>query len=76
MVLPNECKDHCVYRVVGGTEDMYYCFGVGNFTAKCLERGHEECSFGPIAPAMTSKNKWYDDAIVSSSKELKSTLLG
>ena len=57
MLLPDDCKDHCVYKVVGETEDKLYCFEVGDLTTKCLEAGeHGECSSGPIAPARTSKN--------------------
>ena len=37
MVVPSGCMDHCVYKAVESNDDIHYCFGVGNLTAKCLE---------------------------------------
>ena len=53
-----------MYKKVGDTEDMHYCFGVGNLVAKCLKEGeHEECPIERpvdvfVPPARTSKNKF------------------
>ena len=59
MVVPSGCKDHCVYKKVVDTEDMHYCFGVGNLTAKCLEApGHGECNSVVVSPTKTGK-KYY-----------------
>ena len=59
MLLPDECKDHCVYKVVDDTEDKLYCFGVGNLTAKCLEAGENgQCNSVVVSPTKTGKNNY------------------
>ena len=44
MLVPDGCKDHCVYKEVGVTDEKYWCFGVGDLPTKCLAQGEpEEC---------------------------------
>ena len=56
MILPEDCKDHCVYK---DSEDKLWCFGEGgDLTAKCLAQGEpEECSSVFVGPQRTSKKK-------------------
>ena len=62
MLLPDDCKDHCVYKVVNDTEDKLYCFEVGDLTTKCLVQGELEVCKNIseifVAPAMTGKKNY------------------
>ena len=59
MRVPGSCKDHCVYKKVEDTEDMHYCFGVGNLMAKCLEAGENgQCNSVVVSPTKTGKNNY------------------
>ena len=63
MILPDDCKDHCVYKEVGATDDKHWCFGMGNLTTKCLAQGEpEECKNSEVfvAPAMTGKKDYLE----------------